>query len=1011
MKKYLLGLCACFLHMVLSAQLPASFAIPISVTNTAAPAHSIKLSWPANTFATSYTIKRKQVDDSSYLRPFETEAAITTDAASANSYTDVNTIPGVLYEYEISATYSVEPLERTMYVCAGTAIKPIHQRGTIILLCEENLANAIEAKMRLLYQDLVGDGWGVVQLAVPHSDNPADAKGVRQKIITAYNTYPNVKQVLIIGHAAVPYAGNFSPDGHTNHIGCWPADGYYGSLGGNWTDTITSYSVSTTRPANINLPLDGKFDQNDLPRVQLAVGRVDFSNLPVFSSTEEDLTAAYIDKNHQFRHGQIQLKKQALVEDNFLSFTEKFSQSAWKSFGALTGFDNVVPGQYETDLLSADGYLWSYGAGGGNYTGASGIGNSSYFATNAYKTIFTQLFGSYFGDWDTQDNYMRSALASPGNTLTCVWGGRPHWYFHHMAAGLPIGYAELLSMNNRGLYSNTGYSSAQVHMALMGDPTLRSSYIKPPQAFFAQAHSSLPKVNLLWTPAAETGVTGYHIYRSNSLAGEFVQLTDTPVTLLRFTDSTPLNGRNVYMIRTAKADTMVTTGNFTNNSSFMNLSQGLFDSVSVVVTTTPPPVISLELLAPADSAKQVVITGNNNNKRYFVGQKNGQVKLYNSNFSSSAVYLTVPVINEGLFSFVFDPDFNNNKLLYVFHTNLNGDLELSRFKEAGDGDTAVFDGTLFTIPDPGASRNLGGEMHFDANRYLYISTGDGDTRDAAAGNAQNTGSLLGKILRIIPPPTSETPASAYTIPTDNPYNNEVYALGLRFPYRWSIDGELKNAWIGERGDSSVEEINLLSLAALNGANFGWPCYDGISSVNNNGCGSPSDYTYPVYHYNSPGAGSSVTGGVRYRGETYISLQGYYVFADAKDSNVYLLRFDSVLQAYKTVSQLLLPGAISDISEDNDGELYATSLTGGIYRIAVNGPRLYRFFGTGNWTDPANWSNKTVPPAILPAGSQIVIGPAENGECILTIPQTILPGAKISVENGGRFRITGNLTLQ
>jgi hypothetical protein len=118
-----------------------------------------------------------------------------------------------------------------------------------------------------------------------------------------------------------------------------------------------------------------------------------------------------------------------------------------------------------------------------------------------------------------------------------------------------------------------------------------------------------------------------------------------------------------------------------------------------------------------------------------------------------------------------------------------------------------------------------------------------------------------------------------------------------------------------------------------------------------------------------------------------------------------------LDTYTTVSQFLAPGGFSDISEDNNGELYATSLLGGVYRIGINGRRRYIFWGDGNWDNAANWSNKTIPPAVLPAGSEIVIRTPDRGECILNVPQTISAGSKLIVEDNKHFRISGNLLMQ
>lgn len=990
------------------AQAPSDFVIPVKVIVGSGEPATITLSWPANADATTYSIKRKLVSDQSYKANFEIIATISSAAATSTGYTDESIQKGLLYEYEISGSFSPSlPAIRSNYICAGIEVPPVHDRGSILLLCDSNIVNDISVRLQRLYADLTGDGWRVIRMDVNGSGNPMDAARIKSKIERIRNEAGDLKQLFIIGHVPVPYAGiSLGPDGHTNHIGAWPADGYYGSFTGNWTDNRSSTFVASTRNENRNLPGDGKFDQDSLPPVQLGIGRIDLSNLPVFSMYEADLLNRYLDKDHSFRHGQTIVQKRALIEDNFTTFTEKFSQSAWKSFSSTVGYDNVLIGQYESWLQWPFGFLWSYGGGAGTYTGAGGIGNSGDFVTQSYNTVFTQLFGSYFGDWDSPDNYMRSSIASAGNTLACVWGGRPHWYFHNMSAGMPIGYAALLTMNNKGIYQNLGYSNANAHIALMGDPTLRSSYIKPPQAFFAQV--SQGAVNLLWTRADENNIHGYYIYRSNSITGKFVRLNETPVTALQFRDSTPLNGRNVYMVRTVKIDTIITTGSYTNNSTYYNLSQGLFDSVSIEIARQDP-VIILEPLLQAELPVQVIVTGDIS-KKYFVGQKNGEVKLYDHDLNLVNTYARIPGITDVFFSMALDPRFHDNKILYAFFTNTSGDLELSRFRQFENADTSLYDGPILIIPNPGSSKNLGGEIHFDNAGYLYISTGDGDARDAAGGNAQNTQSLLGKILRIIPPNVSDAP-SAYTIPQDNPYGNEVFASGLRFPYRWNFDKLAKEIWIGDRGDSSIEEINRLSLIQLSGANFGWPCYEGTSAVNINTCNGESTYQPPLYHYNSPGAGSSVTGGAVYYGETFIDLKGYYIFADASNNKIYLSKFDSAANTYLTSSQLLVPGAISDISEDSDGELYVTSLMGGVYRIGASGRRRYIFLGEGNWDDANNWSNKTIPPSVLPSGSEIIVRPANQGECILNVPQSISAGSKLIVDDNKRFRISGNLQIQ
>src|SRR5262249_3568548 len=142
--------------------------------------------------------------------------------------------------------------------------------------------------------------------------------------------------------------------------------------------------------------------------------------------------------------------------------------------------------------LNHDEYLWSYASGAGSYTGAAGVADVSHFLVYDAKVVFAMLFGSYFGDWDSPNNFLRAPLAVSSYTLTSVWAGRPDWYFHHMGLGETIGFSTRLTQNNTGLYQpnyrtvgqiiGLAYDNFlnQVHISLMGDPTLREQPIAPP---------------------------------------------------------------------------------------------------------------------------------------------------------------------------------------------------------------------------------------------------------------------------------------------------------------------------------------------------------------------------------------------------------------------------------------------------------------------------------------------------------------------------------------------------
>src|SRR5690606_22255701 len=135
-----------------------------------------------------------------------------------------------------------------------------------------------------------------------------------------------------------------------------------------------------------------------------------------------------------YRHKLFSSVNRALIDDNFPSMAEGFSASGWMSFSPLCHPDSIVTTDYRTTMAS-ESHLWSYGCGAGSYTSCNGIGNSSNFATDSLLSVFTMLFGSYFGDWDSpSNNFLRMPLGN-GTTLANCWSGRPFWFFHHMAMG------------------------------------------------------------------------------------------------------------------------------------------------------------------------------------------------------------------------------------------------------------------------------------------------------------------------------------------------------------------------------------------------------------------------------------------------------------------------------------------------------------------------------------------------------------------------------------------------
>ena len=564
--------------MGLRADSTWEFSVQLSATVQEYPAE-IRLSWPQDTYSTpnSYTIYRKSVSSSSW-------GAGTTLPGSITSYTDQNVAAGTAYEYQVvksAATYTGYG-----YITAGMGLPLVEQRGRVLLVVESSVAAPLSSELARLEKDLRGDGWLVTRLEASRDETAAN---VKSRIRAEYNADPaNTKAAFLFGRIPVPYSGDITPDGHRpDHTGAWPADGYYGDMDGTWTDETVS-STAATEARNRNVPGDGKFDQSSFPSgIELMVGRVDMANMPgrmtwngpaTFPS-ELELLRNYLNKDHNFRQGRMDLPRRGIVGDYFgYREGEAFAASGWRNFSTFFGAENLttLPNKGTwIPALTANGYLWAYGCGAGSYTSIGGLGNATPYndglstdiVNGDIKAAFTLLFGSWLGDWDSEDNIMRAVLATPTHGLTSGWSGRPHWFAHHMALGETIGFsARLTQNNNAALYRNQLNSCAgQIHVALMGDPTLRMHPVAP--ARDVRVTSSGTGVSLSWTASTDT-VVGYHVYRAANAQGAFTRLTQLPVTETVYTDSTPAAGAE-YMVRAIKLETSA-------SGTYYNASQGAF---------------------------------------------------------------------------------------------------------------------------------------------------------------------------------------------------------------------------------------------------------------------------------------------------------------------------------------------------------------------------------------------------------------------------------------------------
>jgi len=545
---------------VVEAQSSKDVTVPLTATLALNPA-SVTLDWvnPGNTTI----IVRRRIKGQSGTAWQQLVNYANTDLSTL---TDNNVMPGQVYEYVVQRTTG--SINAFGYAHVAVHAPVVDHRGSILIVVDSNTASGVNAELQRLYQDLRGDGWSTL---VYHTGLSSTVESVKDHIVTVYNNNPaDLKSVLLLGTVPIPYSGNTAWDGHTpDHTGAWPCDAYYGDINSNlWTDVTVNNSVPN-RDANKNVPGDGKFDQNFLPSIaELQVGRVDFRRITATSfgaADQNGLMKRYLDKNHNWRTGNYTVENKALVDDNFGFFNgEAFASNGYRNAYPLVGEANIVATDF-FDGTETQSYLLGYGCGGGNYNGASGVGSSANFATDTVNIVFSTLFGSYFGDWDFENNpFMPSALASRGGILTCTWAGRPHHFYQALASGETIGYCMRETMNAQ---LNSGFANAfgkgGAHVALLGDPTLRAHVLKPATDLALQ--TGCQSITLNWKPSADS-VDGYHIYRASSEAGPYFRLNGPLIEDNHYEDHAPLAGTAFYQVRAIKTVSAPGGGMYANNA-------------------------------------------------------------------------------------------------------------------------------------------------------------------------------------------------------------------------------------------------------------------------------------------------------------------------------------------------------------------------------------------------------------------------------------------------------------
>jgi glucose/arabinose dehydrogenase len=325
--------------------------------------------------------------------------------------------------------------------------------------------------------------------------------------------------------------------------------------------------------------------------------------------------------------------------------------------------------------------------------------------------------------------------------------------------------------------------------------------------------------------------------------------------------------------------------------------------------------LPIELLsAPGDASGKL-----------FIVEKGGTVRIWNGSslLPNPFLDITSRVKNDGeqgLLSMAFHPQYQSNGFFFVYYNNTDGDITIERYKVSNNPNITDYVAspptTLMSISKNYGNHN-GGHLQFRSEggaNYLYFATGDGGGSNDPDNNAQNPNSYLGKMIRINVDVT--------------PYTPQIWATGLRNPFRWSFDKSTGDIWIGDVGQDAKEEINFRALGT-GGANYGWACVEG--TIDNAAAPDDADCdevkendVLPIMDYDNPADGRSVIGGYVYRGNEFPSLRGYYVATDFYTGKLWLIRPNGA--EWDIIEKTGFATGIASISEAGNGSLYAVSLT-------------------------------------------------------------------------------------
>ncbi len=510
--------------------------------------------------------------------------------------------------------------------------------------------------------------------------------------------------------------------------------------------------------------------------------------------------------------------------------------------------------------------------------------------------------------------------------------------------GLPNGVNASVTVTGPGGYANVLTSSTAIELLTPGAYTITAADVVSGGVTYRPA----PTTQTVQLPASTTQVTANVVYSvgTGSLTVTIdglgagvngaVQVTGPSGYTQQVTATQTLTPvpPGTYTITASPVTSNLTTHNPTPVTQTVTVTAGATATATVTYAPTPLVLGAQQQWAGANLGDVVYLASPPGDARIFVVDQAGRIYVIKNGVPLATPFLDIINLvtyggEQGLLSVAFDPQFATNGRFYVYHNDVNGDIAVARYTATGDVANAASRTTVITIPHPVQGNHNGGLAMFGPDGMLYLGTGDGGGGGDVPNNAQNINSLLGKLLRL------DVRTLPYAIPAGNPFvgaagADEIWALGLRNPWRYAFDPPAGTLYIADVGQNLWEEVNAVT-ATNAGVNYGWRIMEGNHCFNATTCNG-AGLTVPVLEYSHAAGNCSVTGGFVYRGTSIPELVGHYLYADFCVGVLRSFRLSAGQVLDQRTWSIGSVGNIKSFGLDAAGEIYILSTGGRVYRV-------------------------------------------------------------------------------